>query len=659
MASSIDRETEWLEADPFGGFASGTASGVRTRRYHALLMASATPPTGRFVLVNGFDAWLETPSGRTPLTTQHYAGEVDHPDGARSIRAFTIEPWPTWKYVLPDGTVLERELFVPRSVLLGVSAAQTQTTVLAWRLLEGAANVRLSVRLYFSGRDYHALHHENPSFGFTPDRRDDLLIWRPYPGVPSVTAWANGDYRHQPWWNRCFSYQQEQDRGLDHVEDLASPGEFIFQLSRQTPAVLVLTAGEPALGDILPSGSPLKLWEHWREAEASRRAALADPLCRGADAYIVTRGERKTIIAGYPWFTDWGRDTFISLRGLCLATERLADAQDILLAWSAMVSEGMLPNRFPDRDEELEYNSVDASLWYIVAAYEFLRQFQNQPLDDQVRRDILEAVQAILQGFSRGTRHGIRMDGDGLLACGEPGVQLTWMDAKVGDRVITPRIGKPVEVQALWINALWIGSQFNRSWSEPARRASDAFVRRFWNPEAGCLYDVIDCDHQPGKVDPSFRPNQIFAVGGLPIQALSGGPARQIVDAVQQRLLTPLGLRSLAPDEPVYQPKYQGGVWERDSAYHQGTVWPWLLGPFVEGWVRVRGNTNRAKREARQHFLAPLAQHLGEAGLGHISEVADGDAPHRPGGCPFQAWSLAEYLRLTRLVLTESVEQAA
>jgi predicted glycogen debranching enzyme len=269
------------------------------------------------------------------------------------------------------------------------------------------------------------------------------------------------------------------------------------------------------------------------------------------------------------------------------------------------------------------------------------------------KKSLQKAVDAILTGYSQGTRYGIHMDRDGLLAAGIAGMQLTWMDAKVGDWVVTPRSGKPVEVQALWLNALWIGSHFNESWKEPLACGLESFRRRFWNADGACLYDVIDADHQPGKLDATFRPNQIFAIGGLPLQIIDGEKAGQIVAAVERRLLTPLGLRSLAPGEPSYVAHYQGGVNERDGVYHQGTVWPWLIGPFVEAWLRVRGGDENAKREARARFLVPLLGHLHHAGLGHISEIADAETPFTPRGCPFQAWSLAELLRLDRVVLAD------
>ncbi|MGH7930974.1 MAG: amylo-alpha-1,6-glucosidase, partial [Candidatus Binatia bacterium] len=396
-----------------------------------------------------------------------------------------------------------------------------------------------------------------------------------------------------------------------------------------------------------------ELYAAFRDQESKRRPRFATPLDRAADAYLVRRGSGKTIVAGYPWFTDWGRDTFISLRGLCLAAGRLEEARDILLEWSGVVSEGMLPNRFPDQGESPEYNSVDASLWYIVAVNDFLQTMKvaGRKVFQRQKQALQQAVEAILKAYCAGTRYGIRCVDDGLLAAGMAGVQLTWMDVKIGDWVVTPRIGKPVEIEALWLNALWISSQFSDRWKKLFERGCHSFRSRFWNPQTGCLYDVIDADHRPGEVDSAFRPNQIFAVGGLPLQIIQGKKARAVVDAVEQRLWTPLGLRSLAPGETGYTPSYRGAVRERDSAYHQGTAWPWLIGPFVEAWVRVRGGGSEARHEARSVFVTPLLEHLGHAGLGHVSEIADADPPHAPRGCPFQAWSLGELMRLDRVVL--------
>ncbi len=627
---------EWLEADGLGGFASGTVGGARTRRYHGLLLTATNPPTGRMMLVSGFNAWVETPGGAHYLTQQCYQPGVCAPDRPADIESFSAEPWPTWRFRLPDGTRIEHECFV---------AHGSPTIALRWRLLEPRAGFTLHVRPFVSGRDYHSLHHENGALRFEPRIDGDALVWQTYDGVPEIRSVCNGKYRHDPHWYRGFLYEQEQRRGLDCVEDLAAPGVLQFDLSAREAEWVLSTAPAAAFSEL-------------RSAELMRRAAFATPLDRAADAYLVRRGAGRTIVAGYPWFTDWGRDTFIALRGLCLATGRFDDARSILLEWSGAVSDGMLPNRFPDHGEQPEYNSVDASLWYVIAVHEFLAAAERGEtrVTASDRRRLEAAVREIVVGYERGTRFGIRCDSDGLLAAGEPGVQLTWMDAKVGDWVVTPRIGKPVEVQALWLNALWLARRLDERWTELFVRGRDSLRARFWSDVRGCLYDVIDVDHRPGPVDARFRPNQIFAVGGLPVPLFEGARARAIVDAVEERLATPLGLRSLAADELEYQAHYRGDVRQRDGAYHQGTVWPWLIGPFVEAWVRVRGGDAEAKRAARARFLDPLLAHLADAGIGHVSEVADGAAPHVSGGCPFQAWSLSELIRLDRLVLAEPTD---
>jgi len=634
---------EWLEADGLGGFASGTSAGIRTRRYHALLLTARTPPTGRFVLVNGFDAWVETPAGRFAISSQAYAPDVTHPDGATRIASFDFDPWPRWTLALPDGTRIVQEIFVPKD---------SSAVAVSWKRLVGAGAASVVVRPFLSGRDAHALHHENPAFRFDAnDEPGGLLAFQPYPDVPAVVVRSNGSYEASPEWYRNFLYAEEKARGLDSTEDLASPGTFRFDLSAGEAIWLAAAQGhEAALG----VGGAETALATLRSTERRRRASLGDRLDRAADAYLVRRGSGRTIVAGYPWFTDWGRDTFIALRGLCLATGRLEDAEGILLEWAGAVSEGMLPNFFPDASSDPEFNAVDASLWYVVAVYEY---FEAMAAAGRVgsRSNVAklqDAIEAILAGYAAGTRFGIRADADGLLAAGQPGVQLTWMDAKVGDWVVTPRIGKPVEVQALWLNALWIAGAFSDRWIELHDRGLASFRERFWNEDAGCLYDVVDPDHVAGTADATLRPNQIFAVGGLPFALVEGERARRIVDTVEAALSTPAGLRSLSREDPAYQGRYEGGPRQRDGAYHQGTVWPFLAGAFVDAWVRARGGTEDAKAEARARFLAPLMAHLDEAGLGHVSEIADGDAPHTPRGCPFQAWSVGELLRIERAILS-------
>jgi predicted glycogen debranching enzyme len=634
---SPQARSEFLEADGIGGYASGPVAGPRTRRYHALLLTAVDPPARRLVLVNGIEAWLEQGATTLPLTTQRYRPDVLSPATTAPIADFTPTPWPRWTYTLPDATTLDFELFV---------APDACETILRFHA-PPACPWRLHIRPLLSGRDQGDLHHENPAFRFAPTITGGNVTWRPYDSVPAIAALTNGAYTHAPQWYRQFLYTKERDRGLDDTEDLASPGFFTFDLA-QSPAVLILRAGD---GLAL---RPAAHAESLATLERARRAAT--PGIEGAAAtYLVDRATRshtagRTIIAGFPWFADWGRDSFIALRGLTLATGRLPEARAILLAWSGLVSEGMLPNRFPDDGGAAEYNAVDASLWFIIAANDYLAA---APTDAEAATALTTAATKILTGYRDGTRYNIHMDTDALIAAGQPGIQLTWMDAKVDDWVVTPRIGKPVEVQALWINALRIAAAWTPQspWADLAARAQTSFRARFPNP-AGGLFDVIDSDHIPGQTDASLRPNQIFAIGGLPHQILAGPQARAVVDLVEHHLLTPLGLRTLAPNDPAYRPRYQGDRVSRDGAYHQGTAWPWLLGPFIEAWLRVRDNTEAARAEAAARFLPPLEAHLAVDGIGHICEVADGDAPHTPGGCPWQAWSLGELIRVRRMLET-------
>jgi predicted glycogen debranching enzyme len=635
-----ENSAEWLEADGTGGFASGTVNTIRTRRYQGLLLVARTPPTGRVMLVNGYDAWVESPAGRTDLTAQRYQGDVVHPAGHRALAGFTTDPWPTWRHTLAGDAELVTELVV---------VPPTAQTIIRWSLSRPVPGATLHVRPFLSGRDYHGLQRENASFDFTTTAVNDTLRWRPYAHVPAIVSASTGRWRDEPQWYRNFLYTVERERGLDDSEDLASPGVLTFDLGAGV-AIWVLGTSDDLDG--LPSGGELvRVVDARLSGERRRRARFTDRLSRAADAYVVQRGVGRTIVAGYPWFTDWGRDTFIALRGLCLATGRLPEARDILLEWSNTVSEGMLPNRFPDGGEAPEYNAVDASLWYVVSTAELLQAAAGHaellsPLD---RHRLESVIVTVLEGLARGTRFGIRADRDGLLACGAPGVQLTWMDARVGDVVITPRIGKPVEIQALWINALEAGGRLSTRWGPVVAQARRSFGQRFWNPATGGLYDVVDVDHVRGTSDPAIRPNQIFAVGGLPAAALTGDRAKSVVDLVERELLTPIGLRTLSPRAPDYVGRYEGGPSVRDAGYHQGTAWPWLLGAFVDAWIKVRGAEPSVKAEARSRFLTPLLAHLDEAGMGHLSEIADADTPHTPRGCPFQAWSVGEAIRIDRL----------
>ncbi len=631
---------EWLEADGLGGFASGTRSGLRSRRYHGLLLCALKPPQDRRLLVQGFVAWVETPHGRAELWPQAYAGGYVCPCDA-VVERFSCEPWPTWRLRTTLGPVVEVELFVPHG---------RPAVALRFRLAEPYETaVKLSVRPLMSGRDFHSLHHENPAFCFEPRRQGELLRFTPYPGVPAVQSLSNARFEAAPDWYRRFHYSEEAARGLEATEDLAAPGVLELGLEYDKRELWWLLQGEVSGALAVPIEGAAAFVQLLRRGELERRSQTPDVLERAASAYIVRRGEGKTIIAGYPWFGDWGRDTFIALRGLCLARGDFDTARSILCEWAGAVSEGMLPNRFSDSaDEPPEYNSVDAALWFVVTAQELLASGTLNAAD---RQKLEQAMLAIVNGYARGTRYGIAADQDCLLAAGAPGVQLTWMDAKVGDWVVTPRRGKPVEIQALWINALGCAARIDPRFTELLQRAQAAFTRRFWNPERNMLFDVVDVEHAPGTVDTACRPNQIFAAGGLPATLLSPEHARAVVDAVERELYTPLGLRSLERHHPDYHSHYAGGVLERDGAYHQGTVWPWLLGPFVEAWVKARGSTPEAKAEALQRFVQPLRRHLERAGIGHVSEIADAETPYSPRGCPFQAWSVGELLRVERVVV--------
>jgi glycogen debranching enzyme len=604
---------EWLEADGLGGFAMGAADGIRTRRYHAILLAALQPPDHRMVLVADVEVYVTTSAGRFALSSHRYRGGVVHPDGTKHLHQFIGSPWPHWEYALPDGTRITYELVVEPGA---------PRTSLRWTRTAGQGAITLEVRPLLAVRDYHGLRRES-FVDLEPEIAGNHVTWRP-DGI-AIHAHANATYTHGANWYRNFDYSAERERGLDHEEDLAMPGVFEFDLSRQ--AWLGFSTSpwpEP----------PLEVFA--RETARRKPLALHD---RAADAYIVSRGAGTTIIAGYPWFCDWGRDTFISLRGLCIARGCHDIAQGILMSWAPLVSEGMLPNRFGELSSHPEYNSVDAALWFVIAVEAFSPNVRVPALD--------AAVDKIIAGYAAGTRHRIALEPDGLIACGEPGVQLTWMDAKIGDEVVTPRIGKPVEIQALWLNALAIVAARDPKWRDTLAVGRASFATRFWNAERNQLYDVIDCDHVAGTVDPSCRPNQLFAIGGLPLQLLDGDRARSVVDACERDLWTPYGPRSLATFEPRYRGRYVGGPVDRDRIYHNGPVWPWLAGAFVEAWVRVRGSTPEAKHEARERFVAPLrARAIG----GHLAEIYEGDLPHRLVGCPFQAWSTGELVRLEHLL---------
>ncbi|MDX2150368.1 MAG: amylo-alpha-1,6-glucosidase [Bryobacteraceae bacterium] len=630
------RRLEWLETNGIGGFASSTIAGLNTRRYHALLTAATKPPAGRMVLLSKLEETLVIDGKRFDLSANEYPGAV-HPQGFRLQTSFRLDPFPifTWR---ADAVEIEKRVFLVHG----------ENTVVVEYELTTPAEATLEVRPLIAFRDYHSTTRRNDALNPAVEIDQGLASVEPYAGLPrlyfahnAAALWPHGD------WYFNFEYDVERERGLDFTEDLFNPFVLTFDLTRRTPAAIVASTERRRAAH----AGDLRRKELKRRASVRNAAPCEDLLVRrltaAADQFLVKRGEQKTIIAGYPWFTDWGRDTMIALPGLTLATGRHEDARQILEAFAQAVSQGMLPNRFPDFGEEPEYNTVDATLWFFEAA----RAYEEYTGDTAfLRTRLYPVLRDIVEWHLKGARHGIAVDGDGLLKAGEPGVQLTWMDAKVGDWVVTPRHGKPVEVQALWYNALRVLADFAHRFGDAsaaefsshlARRVAGSVNALFWNAEAGCLYDVVGPD---GRRDAAIRPNQILAVS-LPHTMVRPDRARAIVEVVTRELLTPLGLRTLSPSDPAYRPRYEGGVDSRDSAYHQGTVWPWLLGPFLSAYMKVNNRSEASRRWAKAR-LDEFAAHLDTAGLNQVSEIADADAPHTPRGCFAQAWSVAELLRV-------------
>ncbi len=631
------RRLEWLETNGLGGFACSTIVGMNTRRYHGLLTAATQPPAGRMLLLSKLEETLVVNGERFELSVNQYPGAI-HPVGYRHLLEFRLEPLPTFVY-RAGGVQLEKRVFMVHG---------ENTTVIEYELTSpsSADQCELEIRPLIAFRDYHGTTHRNGALNAVVSLEEGVASIQPYADLPRLFfAHDAGAVEGPGAWYDNFQFEIEHERGLDFQEDLFNPLLFRFPIGATRSAVIIASTGKR-----LSSDAP-----QLHTSEVSRRRALedlapgSDPLIRqltvAADRFIVQRGKLKTIIAGYPWFGDWGRDTMIALPGLTLVTGRFDIARDILLAFAGSVDQGMLPNRFPDAGETPEYNTVDATLWF----FEAIRGYLDYTGEfDFVKTRLLPVLNDILEWHVRGTRYGIRVDTDGLLACGEPGVQLTWMDAKIGGWVVTPRTGKPVEIQALWYNALRIAEDLSRcggdavqadSLGRMAERARSSFLEQFWNPGRACLYDAIDGERR----DASVRPNQIFAVS-LHHPLLTGERARQVVTVVERELLTPAGLRSLSPADANYRGRYEGGVFERDSAYHQGTVWQWLFGPFLTAYCRTHPDPEAARLQAAK-WLAGCEPQLSQACLGQVSEIADGDAPHSSRGCFAQAWSVAELLR--------------
>jgi predicted glycogen debranching enzyme len=626
-----------LVTNGLGGYACGTVAGANTRRYHAFLMASLKPPVERTLMVAKVDVSIEYRGTRYPLSVNEYADGTIAPRGFEHLESFSVSNGvPVWRYAVAD-VLLEQRLFM---------APGANTSYLRLEVLRAAAPARIEFKPLVTYRDFHsqnrgtrALQARGEGNGCTIENGEGQPLYR--------LGLSAGEYVPGDTWYWNFMHREESSRGLDALEDLWGCGTFHTELRAEGVVFFVATAetDAPRSGEDIVAAVAAR---SQRLITALPRSAPSwiQTLAIASDQFIVQRGEKAgaaTVIAGYPWFSDWGRDTMISLPGLTTALGRFDTAAAILRTFAGFVDGGMLPNRFPDTGDVIEYNTADATLWMFHALAEHLEAKR----DPDLMRDLFPTLATIIHAHAEGTRYGIQVDAhDGLLHAGEPGLQLTWMDAKHGDRVFTPRIGKPVEINALWLHALHVTAAFagrlrkndeKRFCTDLLTRAAQGFDR-FWNEERGCLYDVIDVDGGT-MPDPSVRPNQVFAVS-LPLGVMSAERMRAVVDTCARELLTSYGLRSLSPKDPAYIGRYAGDPWQRDAAYHQGTVWSWLLGPFARAHYRVYGDAQQALG-----FLAPMAQHLAAGCIGSISEIFDGDAPHIARGCFAQAWGVAEILR--------------
>jgi predicted glycogen debranching enzyme len=662
MSREILLTREWLVTNGLGGYASGTISGAITRRYHGLLIAALPAPHGRIVMWSHVSEFLRFGAKDVvSLGGEERAGGQLDLQGADFLRKFRLEDGlPVWTYHVRD-LVLEKRIVLPH----------LQNTVhLRYRILAGTSRPRLELRPAF-----HFRHHEasvdagtaGPYKLTSVGARYEIAAPRGSGLPPLRMKVCNCDSAFTISAKKIpqVVYRIEQSRGYAHEGDLWSPGFFHVDLDEIDSATLV---GSTEQWDVVEVLSPDDAFAAERERRArllqgavpKARRDFAAELVFAADQFVITPAGRfeeaarahaagdevRTVIAGYHWFTDWGRDTMISLEGLTLITGRCLEAGYILRTFAHYVRDGLIPNMFPEGAREGVYHTADATLWFFHALGRYLRQTE----DFNTLKFLLPTLIDIVEHHLRGTRFNIHVDpNDGLLAQGESGYQLTWMDAKMDDWVVTPRRGKAVEINALWHNALrllahWLDEIHNepsaKRYEELADKARVSFNERFWFADGGYLYDVVDCEGQPNTFDVSCRPNQLFAIS-LDHPILNPERWKSVVDVVEKKLVTPVGLRSLSPDDPNYKPIYGGDLRSRDGAYHQGTVWAWLIGPFVDAWLKVHPHDRPSARK----FLERFPEHLNDAGVGTISEVFDAREPHHAGGCIAQAWSIAEVLR--------------
>jgi len=636
---------EWLITNGIGGFASGTVAGSATRRYHGLLVAALKPPAARTLLVGGLDEIVSVDGAAHCLATHRWAGGAVAPQGHLALQTFRLEGLiPVWTYQAGSARI-EKRIWMRHG---------ENTTFVQYILLDSSSSVSLELKALVNYRDFHAATHSG-DWRMRVDRVDNGVCVTAFDGaVPFYLLCARANCDPQHIWYRDFFFLRENERGLDDHEDQLFAADFHTLLEAGRSLTMVFSTERDADLD----GEVARKAEEQRQdrvlsaakdllqaSSVSETPGWVSQLVLAADQFLVERSlpgqsTGKTVIAGYHWFGDWGRDTMIALPGLALATGRPDVAKQILLAFSRFVDGGMLPNNFPNSGTAPEYNTIDATLWY----FEAIRQYFTASNDSATLTKLFPVLAKIVAAHVKGTRYNIHVDpADGLLYGGGPGAQLTWMDAKVGDWVVTPRTGKAVEINALWINALENMAQFAVALGSPANgyeqlaaSAKSSFAK-FWNPQRNCCFDVIDAAGVGS--DAALRPNQIFAVS-LNFSPLSSAQQKAVVDVCSSQLLTPFGLRSLALAERGYIGTYSGGPPERDGSYHQGTVWGWLLGPFALAHFRVYRD-----RSAALGFLEPLARSTDSYGLGTLAEIFDGDPPHQPRGCIAQAWSVGEVLR--------------
>jgi predicted glycogen debranching enzyme len=630
---------EWLLTNGIGGYAMGTLSGIPTRRYHGWLVAALAPPVERTVLVGALDEWLVVGERRIPLSAFEFRDGTITPPGWRALESFELDgTLPVWHFA--DGDILvERRAWMIHGA---------NRTVVRYRLLRGPA-IRIDVTPLVTCRDHHSLRTGPDAVTHTSPRPRGVRVHFDWPNVVLDVTADQGELEPVADWWRGFRHAEEAARGLDDISDLFAPGTIRAELA---PGISL----ELALSAVTEDEPPARVATLDAEIERQRGllvragAVGAHPAVRqlvlAADQFLVERGVAggefvPSVIAGYPWFNDWGRDTFISLPGLTLVTGRTETAAAILRAFAGFVRDGLVPNTFPDVGGDPSYNTADASLWFVLAVAAWERATGVTALAHELFAVLTDIVDAHL----RGTRFGIGADPtDGLLRAGAPGYALTWMDARVDGHSVTPRIGKPVEINALWYNVLCIVAALSAREADPgseplfslADQVARSFRRRFLLPDGG-LCDVVD---GPDGDDHCVRPNQILAVS-LPFPLFTGQVAERLVDLVGRQLLTSHGLRTLAPGDPEYRGTHAGDRAGRDDAYHQGTAWSWLIGPYAEAHFKIHGD-----RAIAMSFLQPFVNHLSDAGLGSISETFDGDAPFGARGAPAQAWGVAEILRV-------------